>query len=72
MFVHTYTVPHRLVKASRTRFHKELERNQVNDGLQLPNFPRFPPRSDKGAAFIAGLALDTLNEQIYVRIPASI
>ncbi|CAE7415195.1 hypothetical protein AK812_SmicGene2899 [Symbiodinium microadriaticum] len=29
-------------------------------------FYEFPPRSDKGAAFIAGLALDTLNEQIYV------
>ena len=27
---------------------------------------RFPPRTDKGAAFISGLAVDTLNEFIYV------
>ncbi|CAE7263995.1 unnamed protein product [Symbiodinium natans] len=29
-------------------------------------FYEFPPRNDKGAAYIAGMALDTLNEQIYV------
>jgi len=27
---------------------------------------RFPPRADKGAAFIAGIAIDSLNEFIYV------
>ncbi|CAJ1386166.1 unnamed protein product [Effrenium voratum] len=29
-------------------------------------FYEFPPRTDKGAAFISGLAVDTLNEFIYV------
>ena len=50
-----------------------LERSEVmQDRLAgFAQLPRFPPRNDKGAAFIAGLALDTLNEQIYVRCPDS-
>lgn len=56
------------VKESISRFKRtEGSKGVGNDEVVYSGiFYEFPPRADKGAAFIAGLAVDSLNEMIYV------
>lgn len=56
------------VKESINRF-KRIDGSQGVDSdtaVYSGVFYEFPPRADKGAAFIAGIAIDSLNEFIYV------
>lgn len=56
------------VKESINRFKRTDGSQGVDSDTAVYSgvFYEFPPRADKGAAFIAGIAIDSLNEFIYV------
>ncbi|CAE7662890.1 unnamed protein product [Symbiodinium pilosum] len=63
-----YAFRHTTVTESISRFSRAAgPKGPGNDEVVYSGiFYEFPPRNDKGAAFISGMALDTLNELIYV------